>query len=47
MKGPANGDLIFFRAGLNNILMYKLPTENTERPPTEGRIPTSSPPRNL
>ena len=44
MKGPAYGDFVFYRAGLNNILMYKFPTEDTECPPTEGPIPTSPPP---
>ena len=47
MKSPANEYLIFYRAGLNYILMYKMPTKNTQSPPTEGCISSSAPPPNL
>jgi hypothetical protein len=47
MKGPANEHLIFYRAGLNYILMYKMSTKNTQNPPTEGCTSSSAPPPNL
>ncbi len=44
MSDPASGQFIFYRAGLTYILVDKMPTEETQGPPTEGPISSSTPP---
>ncbi len=44
MKDPASGQFISCRVGLNYVLMYEMPTEETQDPPTEGPISPSTPP---
>jgi hypothetical protein len=44
MSHPANGGLMFDWPSLGNVLVYELPANGMQEPPTDGPIASSTPP---
>jgi len=42
MSYPTNGGLMVDRHSLDNVLMYELPADGMQKPPTDGPVASST-----